>query len=75
MVEELRKEPRGPTSTIEVENMISLYFQLCYEDIVCLLGNHAVGERSFHATFHDEMKYLLGSRHAETNDVIISDTM
>ena len=40
--------------------MISLYFQLCYEDIVCLLGNHAGGERSLHATFHDEMKHTIG---------------
>ena len=49
---------RGPTSTAEIENTISLYFQLCYEDIVCLLGNHAEGERSLHATFHDEIKHI-----------------
>ena len=58
MVEEQRTDLRGPTSTLEIENVISLYFQLCYEDIVCLLGNHAGGERILHATFHDEMKQV-----------------
>ena len=53
MAEEQRTDLRGPTSTSEIENMISLYFQLCYEDIVCLLGNHAEGERSLHAKFND----------------------
>ena len=57
MVEERRTDLRGPTSTLNIENVISLYFQLCYEDIVCLLGNHAGGELSLHATFHDEMKH------------------
>ena len=57
MVEELRTDLRGPTSTLEIENMISLYFQLCYEDIICLLGNNTGGELSLHATFHDEMKH------------------
>ena len=56
MVEERRTDLRGPTSTLEVENMISLYFQLCYEDIICLLGNNAGRERNLHATFHDETK-------------------
>ena len=59
MVEELRTDLRGPTSTLDMENMISLYFQLCYENIVCLLGNRAGGERSLHATFHGEMKQLI----------------
>ena len=58
MIKEQRTDLGGPTSNLEVENMISLYFQLCYEDIVCLLGNHAGGERSLHATFHDEMKHF-----------------
>ena len=56
MVEERRTELRGPTSTLEIENMISLYFQLCYEDIFCLLGNNDGGERNLHANFHDESK-------------------
>ena len=65
MNEERRIDIRVPTSTLEVENMISLYFQLCYEDIVCLLGNHAGGECSLHATFHGEKNhtYISGRIH------------
>ena len=57
MVEERRTDLRVPTSTLEIENVISLYFQLCYEDIVCLLGNHAGGEHILNPTFHDDMKH------------------
>ena len=57
MVEEQRTDLRGPTSTFEIENMISLYFQLCYEDIFCLLGNNDGGERNLHATFHDKSEH------------------
>ena len=57
MVEERRTDLRGPTSTLEIENMISLYFQLCYEDIFCLLGNNDGGERNLHATFHDKSEH------------------
>ena len=60
MVEERRTDLRGPTSTLEIENMISLYFQLCYEDIFCLLGNNDGVERNLHANFHDESEQIHG---------------
>ena len=59
MVEERRTDIRGPTSTLEIENMISLYFQLCYEDIFCLLSNNDGGERNLHATFHEESEQFI----------------
>ena len=62
MVEEKRTDLRGPTSPLEMENMISLYFQFRYEGIICLLGNHSGGERSLRATFHDEMKHAHDAR-------------
>ena len=59
MVEERRTDLRGPTSTLEIENMISLYFQLCYEDIFCLSGNNDGGEHNLHATFHDKSEHYI----------------
>ena len=61
MVEERRTDLRGPTSTLEIENMISLYFQLCYEDIFCLLSNNDGGEHNLHDTFHDKSEQNPGA--------------
>ena len=58
MAEERRTDLRGPTSTLEIENMISLYFQLCYEDIFCLLGKNDGGERNLHVTYHDKSEHI-----------------
>ena len=38
---------------------MSLYFQLCYEELLCLLGNNVGGERNLHATFHDKSEQFI----------------